>query len=158
MDQPSFYSTLVSCFGMQPTDGQMNLFQQLETFARKREGKQLFVISGYAGTGKTSVLGAFVRALKEFKVQTKLLAPTGRAAKVFSHKSNQEAFTIHKHIYRRKSKVEISAGLSLQPNLYKHTIFFIDEASMIGDYTVTKDGGVSPRNLLEDLFEYVYSG
>ena len=158
MEELSFYSTLVSCFGMKPTDGQMDLFQQLEDFARKREGKQLFVISGYAGTGKTSVLGAFVRALKEFKVNTKLLAPTGRAAKVFSHKSNQEAYTIHKHIYRRKSKVEISAGLSLQPNLFKHTIFFVDEASMIGDYTMTKDGGVSSRNLLEDLFEYVYSG
>jgi len=158
MDQPSFYSTLVSHFGMQPTDGQMDLFQQLEEFARKRDGKQLFVISGYAGTGKTSVLGAFVRALNSFKVKTKLLAPTGRAAKVFSHKSNQEAFTIHKHIYRRKSKVEISAGLTLMPNLFKNTLFFVDEASMIGDYTVTKDGGVSARNLLEDLFEYVYSG
>jgi len=158
MVQSSFYSTLVSHFGMQPTDGQMDLFQQLESFARKREGKQLFVISGYAGTGKTSVLGAFVRALNTFKVQTKLLAPTGRAAKVFSHKSKQEAFTIHKHIYRRKSKVEISAGLTLMPNLFKNTLFFVDEASMIGDYTVTKDGGVSARNLLEDLFEYVYSG
>ncbi len=158
MNQPSFYSTVIDCFGMQPTEGQSELFQALEEFARRRNGNQLFVISGYAGTGKTSVLGAFVRTLHQFTVPTILLAPTGRAAKVFSHKSNQEAFTIHKHIYRRKSKVEISAGLTLKPNLHKNTIFFVDEASMIGDFTMTKEGGVSARNLLEDLFEYVFSG
>ena len=158
MEQQSFYTTLLSEFGMQPTDSQQSLFVELEQFARKKDGKNLFVISGYAGTGKTSVLGAYVRALNFYKVKTKLLAPTGRAAKVFSHKAKQEAFTIHKHIYRRKSKVEIIAGLSLQKNLFKNTIFFVDEASMIGDYTLTKEGGVSARNLLEDLFEYVYSG
>ena len=158
MSQNSFYTTLLSEFGMQPTESQGQLFAKLEAFARRREGQQLFVISGYAGTGKTSVLGAYVRALNYYKVKTKLLAPTGRAAKVFSHKAQQEAHTIHKHIYRRKSKVEITAGLSLNKNLFKNTIFFVDEASMIGDYTMTKDGGVSARNLLEDLFEYVYSG
>tara|TARA_B110000285_G_scaffold232902_1_gene305210 strand:- start:1206 stop:2627 length:1422 start_codon:yes stop_codon:yes gene_type:complete len=155
----SFYSRLVEEFGMLPTKSQDLLFTKLEAFVRQQEVRNyLFVISGYAGTGKTSVLGAFVRTLSSYKVKTILLAPTGRAAKVFSHKSGQDAFTIHKHIYRRKSKIEISAGLSLQPNLYKNTIFFVDEASMIGDYTITKDGGVSSRNLLEDLFEYVYSG
>ena len=155
----SFYSRLVEEFGLLPTKSQDELFAKLEGFVRQREERDyLFVISGYAGTGKTSVLGAFVRTLSSYKVKTVLLAPTGRAAKVFSHKSGQDAFTIHKHIYRRKSKVEISAGLSLQQNLYKNTVFFVDEASMIGDYTMTKDGGVSSRNLLEDLFEYVYSG
>lgn len=155
----SFYSRLVEEFGLLPTKSQDELFAKLEGFVRQREERDyLFVISGYAGTGKTSVLGAFVRTLGSYKVKTVLLAPTGRAAKVFSHKSGQDAFTIHKHIYRRKSKVEISAGLSLQQNLYKNTVFFVDEASMIGDYTMTKDGGVSSRNLLEDLFEYVYSG
>ncbi|MBL1278651.1 MAG: AAA family ATPase [Fluviicola sp.] len=158
MSEPSFYTTVITEFGMQPTESQQLLFNKLEAFARKRENQQLFVISGYAGTGKTSVLGAYVKALNFYKVKTKLLAPTGRAAKVFSHKAKQEASTIHKHIYRRKSKVEITAGLSLQQNLYKNTIFFVDEASMIGDYSLTKDGGVNARNLLEDLFEYVYSG
>lgn len=158
MSAPSFYTTVLNEFGMQPTESQETLFGLLEAFARKRDGRHLFVIRGYAGTGKTSVLGAYVKALNFYKVKTKLLAPTGRAAKVFSHKAGQEAHTIHKHIYRRKSKVEITSGLSLQKNLFKNTIFFVDEASMIGDYSVTKEGGVSARNLLEDLFEYVYSG
>ena len=159
MSNISFYSRLVEEFGLLPTKSQDVLFAKLEAFVRQREARNyLFVISGYAGTGRTSVLGAFVRALSSYKVNTVLLAPTGRAAKVFSHKSGQDAFTIHKHIYRRKSKVEISAGLSLQQNIYKNTVFFVDEASMIGDYTISKDGGVSSRNLLEDLFEYVYSG
>ncbi|MCO4813426.1 MAG: AAA family ATPase [Flavobacteriales bacterium] len=159
MSNISFYSRLVEEFGLLPTKSQDVLFAKLEAFVRQREARHyLFVISGYAGTGKTSVLGAFVRTLSSYKVNTVLLAPTGRAAKVFSHKSCQDAFTIHKHIYRRKSKVEISAGLSLQQNIYKNTVFFVDEASMIGDYTISKDGGVSSRNLLEDLFDYVYSG
>lgn len=159
MSNISFYSRLIEEFGFLPSKSQDELFSKLETYIRQNEARlYLFVISGYAGTGKTSVLGAFVRTLNSFRVKTVLLAPTGRAAKVFSHKSGQDAFTIHKHIYRRKSKVEISAGLSLQPNLYKNTVFFVDEASMIGDYTLTKSDGVSSRNLLDDLFEYVYSG
>ncbi|MDB4324575.1 AAA family ATPase [Crocinitomicaceae bacterium] len=143
---------------MTPSESQAILFQKLEEFARSKSDFPLFIISGYAGTGKTSVLGAYVRALKHYKVETKLLAPTGRAAKVFSNKSNENALTIHKQIYRRKSKVDITSGLDLQPNLYKSTIFFVDEASMIGEYTKTKDGGISARNLLDDLLEYVFSG
>lgn len=125
---------------------------------RKKDSKELFVLSGFAGTGKTSVLGAFVQALQEYKVKVKLLAPTGRAAKVFSLKSKADAFTIHKQIYRRKSKTDLGSPLSLQPNLFKNTVFIVDEASMIGDYSMQSDGSISSRNLLEDLFEYVYSG
>ncbi len=158
MEQQSFYGTMLEFFSLQPTEGQQSLFAELEAFTRRREGKQLLVVRGYAGTGKTSVLAAYVQALNSFKVKTKLLAPTGRAAKVFSNKAKQDAFTIHKQIYRRKSKVDVNAGLGLQPNLFKNTVFIVDEASMIGDYTMTREGGVSARNLLEDLFEYVFSG
>jgi len=158
MAQPSFYATLIEHFGLTPTEGQKALFAELESFTRRKEGKQLLVIRGYAGTGKTSVLAAYVRALRSYGVKTKLLAPTGRAAKVFSNKSGEDAFTIHKQIYRRKSKVDITSGLSLQPNLNKNTVFVVDEASMIGDYSLLKDGQISPRNLLEDLFEFVFSG
>ncbi len=160
MDQPktTFYSTVLEYFNLQPNDGQEGLFVALEEFARQRNGKQLFILKGYAGTGKTSALGAFVQALNHYKVKTKLVAPTGRAAKVFSHKSEQEAMTIHKMIYRRKSKIDSSSPISLQANLFKNTFFIVDEASMIGDYTLQKDGSVSSRNLLEDLFEFVYSG
>lgn len=145
-------------FGWPPTGHQSELFEELERFMRFHERKSLFVLSGYAGTGKTSVLGAFVQVLKELKVPVRLLAPTGRAAKVFGGKANTDAFTIHKVIYRRKSKTDLSAPLSLQPNLLKHTVFIVDEASMIGDYTLQSDGSVNVRNLLEDLFEFVYSG
>ncbi len=158
MQETPFLKTVLTKFNMTPSESQAILFQKLEEFARSKSDFPLFIISGYAGTGKTSVLGAYVRALKHYKVETKLLAPTGRAAKVFSNKSNENALTIHKQIYRRKSKVDITSGLDLQPNLYKSTIFFVDEASMIGEYTKTKDGGVSARNLLDDLLEYVFSG
>ncbi len=157
MGKESFYTALIEEFGMSPSSDQLELFSVLEKFVRTREGKQLLIVKGYAGTGKTSVLASFVRTLANFKVKTKLLAPTGRAAKVFSNKANQEALTIHKHIYRRKSKVDISSGMERQKNLFKNTVFFVDEASMIGDYTLTRDGGINARNLLEDLIEYVYS-
>jgi len=143
---------------MEPTKSQSVLFDKLEAFLRSKEGKQALIIRGYAGTGKTSVLAAFVKTLKHYKVKTKLLAPTGRAAKVFSHKAGEDALTIHKQIYRRKSKVDLNAGMSLSPNLFKNTVFLVDEASMIGDLTLNKDGSVNVRNLLEDLFEYVFLG
>ncbi|MCH2225216.1 MAG: AAA family ATPase [Crocinitomicaceae bacterium] len=158
MSDISFQEKIMELFGFQPTEHQSDLFMSLEAFVRKREGKQLFVLTGYAGTGKTSVLGAFVKALTSFNVRTKLLAPTGRAAKVFGLMSSSNALTIHKQIYRKKSKTDLSAPLSLQPNLYKNTVFFVDEASMIGDYTMGRDGNINARNLLEDLFGYVYSG
>ncbi|MDG1332909.1 MAG: AAA family ATPase [Crocinitomicaceae bacterium] len=160
MNQPksTFYTTVLEYFNLEPNEGQQELFVALENFARQREGKQLFILKGYAGTGKTSALGAFVQALNHYKVKTKLVAPTGRAAKVFSHKSSQDAMTIHKMIYRRKSKIDASSPISLNVNLFKNTVFIVDEASMIGDYTMQKDGSVSARNLLEDLFEFVYSG
>ncbi|MDG1147267.1 MAG: AAA family ATPase [Crocinitomicaceae bacterium] len=158
MSEQTFYSTLLAKFEMEPTTSQSGLFDVLEQFLRRREGKQVLIIRGYAGTGKTSVLAAFVKTLKHYRVKTKLLAPTGRAAKVFSHKSGEDALTIHKQIYRRKSKVDLNAGMSLSPNLFKNMLFLVDEASMIGDFTLTKDGNVNARNLLEDLFEYVFSG
>lgn len=158
MEKSPFQNLLEEKFGWAPTEHQSTLFESLEQFLRYRETKSLFLLSGYAGTGKTSVLGAFVKALKSLKVPVKLLAPTGRAAKVFGMKSYSDAFTIHKVIYRRKSKTDFGSPLSLQPNLAKNTVFIVDEASMIGDYTVQSDGSMNARNLLDDLFEYVYSG
>jgi len=158
MKDSEFQILLHSKFGWPPTEHQKALFEALEAFMRYRDRKSVFVLSGYAGTGKTTVLGAFVQALQELKVSVRLLAPTGRAAKVFGNKSKADAFTIHKLIYRRKSKTDFGSPISLQPNLSKNTVFIVDEASMIGDYSVKSDGSMNPRNLLEDLFEYVYSG
>ena len=158
MIQESFYNTFLEHFGRTPTPSQSILFSDLEKFMYTHHSRELFLIKGYAGTGKTSVLSAFVQSLQTFNIQTILLAPTGRAAKVFSLKAKKEAFTIHKHIYQRKSKVDLAAGMGLRKNLFKHTVFFIDEASTIGDYTLTKGGEVNQRNLLEDIIEYVFSG
>lgn len=117
-----------------------------------------FVLTGYAGTGKTSLIGSLVKSLKHVKLKSVLMAPTGRAAKVFSQASNKQASTIHKKIYRQQSSTDGSTRLALMPNMHTDTIFIIDEASMLGDYTMNKTGDISQRNLLEDVFEYVFSG
>jgi exodeoxyribonuclease-5 len=161
MDQNPVFTLqqrIIASLGLPPTVDQQQLIGALSEFYLVAEGKHLFVLKGYAGTGKTSVMGAFVKALTSFKLKTRLLAPTGRAAKVFSLRSAREAFTIHKIIYRRNSKVDEGSGMTLAPNLHVNTVFIVDEASMIGDYSMQNDGSISSRNLLEDLFEYVYSG
>lgn len=158
MSSTPFQECFIENFGMEPTLRQWELIHLLENFAKNKGTNDLFLLKGYAGTGKTSVMGAYVKTLTDLRIKTKLLAPTGRAAKVFSQKSNkQDAFTIHKQIYRRKSKADFSSPLSLQPNLSKNTLFIVDEASMIGDYTMNNDGSISGRNLLDDLIDYVYS-
>lgn len=153
-----FWEQMLVFFVLQPTEDQEKLIRMLEDFLRSKERNPVFLLKGYAGTGKTSVLGAFVKTLSHFKQKSRLLAPTGRAAKVLSLKSGKEAFTIHKQIYRRKSSIDENSGMSLAPNLHTNTVFIVDEASMIGDYSVLNDGSVAARNLLDDLLEYVFSG
>jgi exodeoxyribonuclease-5 len=145
-------------FGFTPTAEQEALIEGLEQFTLKDGGHNVLLINGYAGTGKTSVLAAYLKTMKDIRQRTKIMAPTGRAAKVISVKAGQDAFTIHKLIYRRKSKADLGSPISLNVNLHKNTVFVVDEASMIGDYTMTKDGSIGARNLLEDLFEFVFSG
>lgn len=158
MSSESIEQIILDQFGFEPTSEQHSLIQGLQEFVLTNGGHNLLLINGYAGTGKTSVLAAFLKAMKNIRVRTKIMAPTGRAAKVISVKSGQDAFTIHKMIYRRKSKVDLTSPLSLNVNLHKNTVFVVDEASMIGDYTMTNDGSISSRNLLEDLFEFVFAG
>lgn len=153
-----FRQQMLSFFEHQPTEDQEKLIRMLEDFLRSKEQNPIFLLKGYAGTGKTSVLGAFVKTLTHFKLKTRLLAPTGRAAKVLSLKSSKEAFTIHKQIYRRNSSVDENSGMVLAPNLHTNTVFIIDEASMIGDFSVLNDGSVAARNLLDDLLEYIFAG
>jgi exodeoxyribonuclease-5 len=153
-----FKNKILQFFDHTPTVDQHILLDELEKFLKNKEPQQVFILKGFAGTGKTSVLGAFVKTLTFFKVKSRLLAPTGRAAKILSLKSEKEAFTIHKQIYRRNSKVDEFSGMMLAPNLQTNTVFIVDEASMIGDYSVSKDGNISARNLLDDLIEYVFTG
>lgn len=149
---------LLRNFPFQRTVGQQELMVKLAQFIATDQERQLMVIRGYAGTGKTTVMGALVRTLPTLKLKSVLLAPTGRAAKVLSNYSGKPAYTIHKKIYRRSSSAGSYATFNLNDNLHTYTIFVIDEASMI-----SSAGGVAAsmyeyRDLLEDLMDYVYSG
>jgi len=138
--------------GFNPTQNQdlaINLFSQFLFSENKME---LFLLSGYAGTGKSSLIAAIVKTLKAKRIKTKLLAPTGRAAKVLANFSNESAFTIHKQIYFSGNEV-VGQKVSLAKNLFKNTFFFVDEASMIAGLDANEG-----LNLLEDLLNYVYSG
>jgi exodeoxyribonuclease-5 len=117
---------------------------------------QIFVLRGYAGTGKTSLVGALVRTLDQLERRVILLAPTGRAAKVFSHYAGHSAFTIHKKIYRQKAFTGDMTGFQLEPNLHPHTLFIVDEASMIANEGLS-GATFGTGRLLDDLIHYVYS-
>jgi exodeoxyribonuclease-5 len=112
-----------------------------------------FILRGYAGTGKTTSVAALVKALPKFKLRAVLLAPTGRAAKVMSSYSGRKALTIHKKIYRKRSAVSTDLSFQLAPNLAEHTVFIIDEASMIADEWNTQNGS----SFLKDLMDFVYN-
>src|SRR5699024_8809088 len=110
-------------FGMPLSVGQSQLLKKLCTFYVEPSDTGLFILKGYAGTGKTSLLSAFVKALKELKRKTVLLAPTGRAAKVFAQYAGTNAYTIHKKIYRKKKSAGGAIRLALAPNLHSNTLF-----------------------------------
>ena len=156
--ESQFYQRVAHFFGHSFTENQHDAVYALENFMRSKHPHPTFVLKGYAGTGKTSLLAAFIGALDSYGLSSVLMAPTGKAAKILSQKSKMTAFTIHKSIYRRKSKTDETSSLSITPNLHKNTLFIVDEASMIGDYTMMNDGNVNNRNLLDDLLEYVFSG
>lgn len=120
-----------------------------------RDNNVVFLLKGYAGTGKTSLVGAFVKTLLEIGCKYVLMAPTGRAAKVFSYHAGVPAGTIHKKIYRQQSYAD--DNFSLNKNLHKNTVFIVDEASMISNSSVSGNVFGSGR-LLDDLMHYVYSG
>ncbi|MDD4514222.1 AAA family ATPase [Massilibacteroides sp.] len=140
-----------------PTENQFFALKMLCDFLLSKENDSVFLLSGYAGTGKTSLVGALVKTMKALNQPTVLLALTGRAAKVFSTYANQPANTIHKKIYRQKSAVNELMGFGAAYNAHKDTLFVVDEASMISN-----DGFDSSLfgtgRLLDDLIHYVYSG
>ncbi|WP_143822054.1 ATP-dependent DNA helicase [Mucilaginibacter pedocola] len=149
---PSEY--ISSSFPHQPNAQQAELFGKLHRFLLSEEGDECFVLRGYAGTGKTTVVGALVKALQNYQFKSVLLAPTGRAAKVITNYSGRKAFTIHKRIYRKKSAVNMDEAFKLNDNLQTNTLFIVDEASMISD----EASGFNGSTLLQDLLMYVYNG
>ncbi|MDR0419907.1 MAG: AAA family ATPase [Prevotellaceae bacterium] len=140
-----------------PTASQTELLVKLSEFVIDRNDKSIFVISGFAGTGKTSAISALVATLKGMQIKYVLLAPTGRAAKVISNYSGEKAFTIHKKIYRQKSTADALGKFVLDKNLSSNTIFIVDEVSMISNSSAEQSIFGSGR-LLDDLIEFVRSG
>ena len=126
----------------------------ISEFILSGDDRKIFLLCGYAGTGKTTLISALVRTMEQLGRKTVLLAPTGRAAKVFSGYSGKSAYTIHKWIYRQKSILDASQ-FTLMDNRAVNTLFIVDEASMISNAGVSNFGSGA---LLDDLVEYVYSG
>ena len=144
-------------FPYDPTEDQVLALNLLSNFLLSEESDSLLLLKGYAGTGKTSLVGALVKTMAELKQKSILLAPTGRAAKVFSGYAGQKAFTIHKKIYRQKAFSNEPTGFHPADNLHKDTLFIVDEASMIANEGLDSFVFGTGR-LLDDLVQYVYSG
>jgi exodeoxyribonuclease-5 len=151
------YNNLCSNLGNTPTDDQSEALKKIARYICDNDNDVIFLMTGYAGTGKTSVISSVVKTLDLLRMRSVLMAPTGRAAKVLSSYSGRQAFTIHKKIYRQKSSKDGIASFSLDRNLHRDTFFIVDEASMVsntsGDAALFGSGRV-----LDDLIEYVYSG
>ena len=139
-----------------PTSDQSKLINGLSGFIMDNNPNKIFLIKGYAGTGKTTVVSALVNAFSKLKIKSVLLAPTGRAAKVLSLYSKKSAFTIHKKIYRQKSSKDGFGIFALDTNLHSNTFFIVDEASMISNQSNDISVFGSGR-LLDDLINYVYN-
>lgn len=144
-------------FLYKPTLEQEKAVKFLADFLFSRQSDSVFLLKGYAGTGKTSLIGALVKTLDQLQQKCVLLAPTGRAAKVFSHYAQHPAYTIHKKIYRQRNFSNDLDNFSLDDNLHQHTLFIVDEASMIANDGLA--GAVfGTGRLLDDLIQYVYAG
>ncbi|MHB0756197.1 ATP-dependent DNA helicase [Polaribacter sp. M15] len=152
-----YYNLLLQRFPHNPTQKQDQLLKLLSNFCFTDDKNALFLLKGYAGTGKTTTISTFVNALSLIKKKAVLLAPTGRAAKVIALYSKRPAFTIHKKIYFPKKQANGSIDFVLQTNKHRNTIFIVDEASMIPDSRQNQKLFES-GSLLDDLIAYVYSG
>lgn len=150
LPKPSAY--IRSFFPHEPTEGQSEFFKRMDEFlAPGVPPMSAFILKGYAGTGKTSVLAALVKSLSKLNLRPLMLAPTGRAAKVMSSYAGRTGFTVHKIIYRpREGGNPDTSGFDLQKNYYQNTVFIVDEASMLSDDS-TGNG-----NILRDLIDYVF--
>ena len=157
MTSSEFYSLIRQQFPFEPTIKQNIVLQQLSEFIFDKQPNALYLLKGYAGTGKTTIVGTIVTNLWKAKKSAVLMAPTGRAAKVISNYSGKEAFTIHKKIYFPKKEKNGGVKFVLQPNKHKNTLFIVDEASMIPD-TPGESKLFENGSLLDDLMQYVYSG
>ena len=153
LSRSELYGKLVQSFGFEPTDGQSIVMYHLSAFLLSQKENPAYILRGYAGTGKTSLVKTLVRTLPHIGMKYVLMAPTGRAAKVLSSYTGKDASTIHRRIYQAKTFPDGSIRITRAENKYKNALFIVDEASMIGE---VKEFGES--SLLDDLLGYVFSG
>lgn len=158
-DVQRFTTALRKYFPYTPTPGQDALLHALARFTFSKMPRCTLVVKGYAGTGKTTIVGAYVSALRLSGYDIVLLAPTGRAAKVLSQYAKRPAFTIHKKIYFPSKNSSGGMAYGLGVNRHKRTIFLVDEASMIGGSSgMSSEQAFQYRDILEDLIEFVFQG
>lgn len=147
---------LVQNFGFEPTADQLVALRELASYCLSLNINEVFLLKGYAGTGKTTLIKSLVKTLPAYKRKTMLLAPTGRAAKVMSQYSRKAAYTIHKYIYRPKRDTRGMTMFNLRENKATNTIYIVDEASMIND--AGGDNTLASGSLLHDLLAFVRNG
>ena len=156
MQSTHIASQIYAKFKFEPTFGQKKIIERLAEFICEADCQTVFILNGYAGTGKTSLISAFVAAISQNGIKPVLLAPTGRAAKILARYSGQMTQTIHKRIYRQKTAASPDSQFSLDINREKNACFIVDEASMLSnssDISIFGSGA-----LLDDLISYVRSG
>ena len=153
----SFYTILKKDFPHTPTSKQDELLRLISHFIFDLDSNHILLLKGYAGTGKTTIVGTLVKNLWKAKMSSALLAPTGRAAKVIGNYSKKEAFTIHRKIYYPKKQKSGGIQFTLQQNKHRNCIFIVDEASMISD-RANESKLFENGSLLDDLMQFVYSG
>jgi len=156
VEKQEISKTISNFIPHQLTSGQELLITILGRFLTTTTENPVLILKGYAGTGKTTIMSALVKASKKINIKTVLLAPTGRAAKVLSNYSNQHAQTIHRKIYITASQDGVIKLVSRR-NFHRNTIFIVDEASMIGENNNNENSSYSSGNLLDDLISYVFS-
>ncbi|MGP1992878.1 ATP-dependent DNA helicase [Zobellia laminariae] len=157
LNDASFYKILKEKFPHEPTLKQAIALQKLATYILSDRKDDVFLLKGFAGTGKTTLVGTVVNSLWKTTMKAVLMAPTGRAAKVMSNYANTQSFTIHRKIYFPKKQGGGGIQFVLAPNKHRNTIFIVDEASMIPD-TPTDSKLFGNGSLLDDLIQFVYSG
>lgn len=157
MNPEKFCSELKALFPFEPTESQERWFPEVTDFIFDSKKNNVLVLTGYAGTGKTTLIGSLVKQLKRSGFNAVLMAPTGRAAKVMATYSHFPAYTIHKQIYYPKSESGGGLTFQLKQNKHKRTFFIVDEASMIGDDR-KQEKLFENGALLLDLIQYVSEG
>ena len=157
MNYKLFYNILRENFLFEPTSKQDIFLQKIAHFLLNSTSDDIFVLKGYAGTGKTTIISNVINSINTIEMKCVLLAPTGRAAKVISNYSGKPAFTIHKRIYYPKKNKTGGVSFTLQQNKFKNTLFIVDESSMISD--TSQDSKLYQNgSLLDDLFFYIEAG